>query len=227
VAAFLNSDRDKVRETARAVMRQYGKLGLWTLKKEYKQYVGEMPDPEWDASRIADELFSLQDEDRMAPLDEKMDEGLAAAAAGDFETMAAVYREILARQPFFGRRQEMVEGYMAYGARLLDERELDRAMLMYKVAQRLDVAGEHSPAVEARLLLIEGLRAIEEGAPDAHPLRRAVELDPELELAAVTLAEVERLDRKRRIGRYRVLGAMGIGSAALIVLMLIAIRRLR
>lgn len=226
VAAFMNSDKDQVRETARTAMRQYGKLGLWTLKKEYKEYVGEMPDPDWDASRIADELFARQDEDRMAPLNEKMNEGLEHAEKGEFLEMEKVFREILARQPFFGRRQEMVPGYMSYGQQLLDDHHLERAMLMYKVAQRVDAQGAFTDPIKARLLLIEGLMAIDEGAPDTHPLEEAIRLDPDLKLAKETLAEVKRLDHRRKISRYRILGALGIGSAALIILSLLIVRRL-
>ncbi len=227
VAAFMNSDMDQVREAAREAMKSYGKLGLWTMKKEYKEYVGEMPPAEWEADRIAEELFSRQDADRMAPLDEKMQEGLSLAAAGDFEKMEKVYQEILARQPFFGRRAEMVSGYLAYGAKLTSTGDIDRATLMYKVAQRLDVTGTHERHITARLYLLEGLLAIEQGAPDAHPLRQAIEIDPDLEMARDRLAEVERLSHRHRIGRLRILGAAGIGMAALMVLALLAIRKLR
>jgi tetratricopeptide (TPR) repeat protein len=162
----------------------------------------------------------------MAPLHDRMEAGLAMAAEGRYEEMEKAFRRILAEQPFYGRRAEMVPGYVAYGDELVESRDLDRAALMFKVAERLDVDGKHADAIAARLLLTEGLRSIEEGAPDAQPLRMALERDPDLELAGETLEQVERLDAKRRIGRYRIMGALGIGSAAIIVLVLLVIRRL-
>jgi hypothetical protein len=210
VISFVNSDKDQVREAAREAIRAYGQLALWTLKKEYKEQTGEMPDPEWDAARIATELFALEDAERMAPLHDRMEAGLAMAAEGRYEEMEKAFRRILAEQPFYGRRAEMVPGYVAYGDELVESRDLDRAALMFKVAERLDVDGKHADAIAARLLLTEGLRSIEEGAPDAQPLRMALERDPDLELA----------------GRYRIMGALGIGSAAIIVLVLLVIRRL-
>lgn len=226
VMSFVNSDRDQVRVAARNAILAYGQLALWTLKKEYKEHTGEMPDPEWEATRIAEELFALQDAERMAPLNERMERGLELAREGKFEQMEQTFRRILAEQPSYGRKAEMVPGYMAYGALLLEENDLDRAALMYKVSQRLDDAGEHGDAIQARLLLIEGLAAIDEGAPDAHPLRRALELDPGLEEARERLEDVEQMDRRRRISRYRIMGAVGIGSAALVILVLLVIRRL-
>ena len=226
VISFVNSDMDQVRQAAREAILAYGQLALWTLKKEYKEYTGEMPDPDWDAETIAAELFELQDTERMAPLTDRMDGGLELARSGKLEEMEEAYRRILAEQPLYGRRAEMVPGYIAYGTQLMESGKLDDAALMFKVAERLDGGGERTNAIRARLHLIEGLEAIEEGAPDAHPLRRALELDPELKLARKTLDDVEQMDRRRRISRYRIMGAVGIGSAALIVLVLLIIRRL-
>jgi hypothetical protein len=226
VISFINSDMDQVRQAAREAILAYGQLALWTLKKEYKEYTGEMPDPDWDAATIAGQLFELQDAERMAPLHDRMEKGLELASEGKLEEMEDAYRRILAEQPLYGRRAEMVPGYMAYGAQLLESGDLDGAALMFKVAERLDEGGEQADAIRARLHLIEGLTAIEEGAPDAHPLRQALELDPELKLARETLDDVEQMDRRRRISRYRIMGAVGIGSAAIIVLVLLIIRRL-
>ncbi|MBW2262936.1 MAG: hypothetical protein JRG91_13245 [Deltaproteobacteria bacterium] len=224
--SFINSDMDQVREAAREAILAYGQLALWTLKKEYKEYTGEMPDPDWKAETIAEELFALQDTERMAPLNDRMNKGLELARTGKLEEMEKAFRRILAEQPLYGLRAEMVPGYMAYGSQLMTSGDLDDAALMFKVAERLDGGATHSDAIRARLHLIDGLTAIEEGAPDAHPLRRALELDPELELARETLGDVEQMDRRRRISRYRIMGAVGIGSAALIVLVLLIIRRL-
>jgi hypothetical protein len=226
VVSFINSDMDQVRVAARDAITAYGQLALWTLKKEYKEYTGSMPDPEWDAAQIASELFALQDAERMAPLDSRMENGLKLAGESKFEEMEEAYRRILAEQPFYGRKAEMVPGYMAYGSQLVEAGDLHRAELMFKVAQRLDDGGEWADAIAARLYLVEGLEAIEEGAPDAHPLRKALEHDPKLKTAKERLDEVEQMDRRRRIGRFRIMGAIGIGSAALIILVLLVIRRL-
>jgi Tfp pilus assembly protein PilF len=185
-----------------------------------------MPDPDWDAAMIADELFTIQDAERMAPLHDRMQAGLKLAEEGKYEQMEETFRRILAEQPFYGRRAEMIPGYMAYGWQRLEAGDLEQASLMYRVALRLDEEGSYTQGIEARLHLIEGLEAIEEGAPDAHSLRQALEKDPDLELAEETLAEVERLDERARISRYRIMGAVGIGSAALVVLALLIIRRL-
>jgi len=227
IAAFLDSPKDDVRETARRVILGYNKLALWTLKEEYKEYTGEMPDPDWEAHEIAGELFRLMDAERMAPFHDRMQEGLGYAESGEYEKMEKAYREILAEQPSYGRKAEMVPGYMAYGAALIDAGDLERATLMYKVSLRLDADGDHTKEARARLHLIDGLRSVDEGAPDLWSFEKALDMDPGLDVAKEHVAELERLDRKREIGRYRILGALGIGSAALILLGILVIWRLR
>ncbi len=227
VASFIDSDKDQVRTVAREVILAYGKLAFWTLKEQYKNYTGSMPDPTWDHQGIAADLFARMDAERMAPLDGEMDAALALAQAGKLEEMEKAYRSILARQPFYGRRTEMIPGYVSFGERLLEDGDLDRAALMFKVAQRLDEPGERGKAIAGRLWLIEGLRSVEEGAPDSYPFEKALENDPGLDRARSNIAEIERLDRRHRTGRYRMMGAVGIGSAALIALALLVLRRIK
>ena len=225
IISFLNAENPVIRKAAREAILKFGKSSQWALRKAYKQYTEAEPDAAWPAEKIAEELFREQDNDRMAPLNEKMKEALDLAKAGKFDEMETRFKEILALQPMYERKQEMVPGYVAAARHALDGNDLDRAAFLLRVVRRINTDPEQEKKIQAMLFYTEALRDLGEGIADPTLMKKAVQLDPGFKEARERLEDIEKVYRGRRIKGYRILAAGGIGTTALLILLLILLKR--
>ena len=226
IAPFLNADNPIVRKAARDSILLFGKSAIWTLRKEYKNYTNENPDGAWPADEIAVRLFSAQDNDRLAPLNEKMQQGLQAAEEKKFDEMEARFRGILALQPLYERKSEMVPGYMEAARHNVDNGNLEKASFLLRTARRLNAYPEKTDKILAMFYYVEGLRSLEDGIADPELMKKAIKLDPAFEDAKSRLKDIEKIYRSKKIKGYRMLAAGGIGATALLLLLIIVLKKL-
>jgi hypothetical protein len=225
IIPFLNAENPLIRKAARDSILQFGKSSLWALRKAYKNYTETDPDPEWPAEKIAETLFAAQDSDRMAPLVKKLEEGLALAGEKKYDEMEKRFREILALQPMFERKSEMVKGYMDAARHYIKHHGYDRASFLLRVARRINSDPEKDDKIHAMIYYTDAMRDLEDGVADPDLMRKAVKLDPEFEEAGDKLEEIEKIYRGRKIKGYKILAAGGIGTTALLILLLILLKK--
>ena len=226
IAPFLNADNPIVRKAARDSILMFDKSAIWTLRKEYKNYTNEDPDSAWSADEIAARLFSAQDDDRLAPLNEKMQKGLQAAKEKKFDEMETTFRGILALQPLYERKTEMVPGYMEAARYNVDRGNLEKASFLLRTARRLNADSEKADKILAMFYYVEGLRSLEDGIADPELMKKALGHDPAFEDAKSKLRDIEKIYRGRKIKGYRMLAAGGIGATALLLLLIIILKKL-
>lgn len=177
IVAFANSNRAEVRQAAREAALMMGESGLFALRESYEGLVGKRPPADWAWDKVAKELFAAYDRARLSELYTMLDEGLADFRAGQLVVMANTFDRILARDPSFERRQEMVPGWIAY-ARSLRESDGPRAMAVLRRILRIDPQGEHAREAESELRYLEAVEWAGHGVTDESGFRRALELDP-------------------------------------------------
>jgi tetratricopeptide (TPR) repeat protein len=170
-------------------------------------------------------LFTAQDNDRMAPMIKKLEEGLAHAKKKEYEDMEKRFREILALQPMFERKSEMVKGYMDAAHHYIGKHNYERASFLLRVARRINSDPEKDDKIHAMIYYTDAMRDLEDGVADPDLMRKAVKLDPDFEEAREKLEEIEKIYRGRKIKGYRILAAGGIGTTALLILLLILLKR--
>jgi tetratricopeptide (TPR) repeat protein len=226
ILSFCNSDRVQLRDAARESLAAIGEAGVWQIRDQYLGLTGEKPPRAWTWDRLARELFALYDRQRLAEIHKLMDEGAAAAGAGDVAAAVDAFDKVLARAPLFERRREMAAAYIARAGQLEDGHR-DEAMAMMRKALRLDPQGERARNVEARIACLEGELSVEQGAPDRTAFERALTLDAASECARRGLASLEEkaIERQSYVKRY--VGAAAVGVAALIAMLVLARRRPR
>lgn len=225
IGPFLNAENPIIRNAAREAIMKFGKSSLWTLRKEYKNYMDKEPDGSWSAEKIAEELFKAQDETRMAPMNEKMEKGLRLAKEKKYDKMEEIFREILALQPMYERKTEMVPGYMDAAACAIDEKNCEKASFLLRIARRINADPGKHDKIMARLYYVEALIDLEKGIADPDLMKKATKLDPKFKEAVDKLEEIEKIYRGRKIKGYRILAAGGIGTTALLILFLIVLKR--
>jgi tetratricopeptide (TPR) repeat protein len=226
ILSFCNSDRVQLRDAARESLAAIGEAGVWQIRDQYLGLTGEKPPRAWTWDRLARELFALYDHQRLAEIHKLMDEGAAAAGAGDVAAAVDAFDKVLARAPLFERRREMAAAYIARAGQLEDGHR-DEAMAMMRKALRLDPQGERARSIEARIACLEGELSVEQGAPDRTAFERALTLDPASECARRGLASLEEKALERQSYTKRYAGAVAVGVAALIAMLVLARRRPR
>lgn len=225
IIPFLNAENPLIRKAARESILKFGKSSLWALRKAYKNYLEVDPDPGWPAEQVAQELFTAQDSDRMAPMIKKLEEGLASAKDKKYDQMEQRFREILALQPMFERKSEMVQGYMDAAHHYIENRNYDKASFLLRVARRINSDPKREDKIQAMIYFTDAMRDLNDGVADPELMRKAVKLDPDFEEAEAKLEEIEKIYRGRKIKGYRILAAGGIGMTALLILLLILLKR--
>jgi HEAT repeat protein len=224
ILSFCNSERVQLRDAAREALAAIGEPGLWQIRDQYLGLTGEKPPRAWTWDRLARELFALYDRQRLSEIHELMNQGAAAATAGDVVAAVEAFDKVLARSPLFERRREMAPAYVER-AKQLEDGHPDEALAMMRKALRLDPKGDRSKSVEAEIAYLEGVLSVDQGAPDKTAFEKALALDPSHDRARRALASLEdkAVERQSSLGRY--VAAAGIGVVSLIAMLLLGRRR--
>jgi len=222
VLSFCASDRVGLREAAREAIAAIGEPATWQLKDAYQQLTGEKAPKAWSWERTARELFRLHDKARLSEVGKLVAEGTAALQQKRYRDATTAFDQVLARTPLFERRAEMAPAYVGLAAELDQEGKRDEAQEALRKALRLRPQHPDNPKVESRLLTLEAAALAEAGTPDRFLVRHALELDPTNEPARKLLATLESSSAERQGRSGRMLGALGVGLAALVALVLMA-----
>lgn len=226
IISFANSERAQIRLAARQGVRLMGEAGHWQLRDTYQNIVGKNPPRDWSWKRTARELFHEFDRLRLAQVHKHFDEGLEAQKKGDWEAMRKAFDSVLAQNPMFDRRDEMVAGYLEY-AKALPEDRIDDAIVALRRAERINADLNRQPSIESLRLTLEGERLLKRGIADQTRFRRALELDSQNQRARDGIVAIERGERLTKPEFSRYYGAMAIGGVALIAIALIVFWRPR
>jgi len=131
---------------------------------------------------------------------------------------------VLANNPMFDKRDEMVDGYVAYATQLSEDR-LQDAVVALRRAERINSNPKRQPALESLRLTLEGEQWLERGVADQSLFRKALELDPSNQRARQDIALIERGERQQQPEHSRYYGAGAIGAVALLAILLIVLWR--
>lgn len=224
VASFANSERALVREAARQAIVLMGEVALWQLRDSYETTVGKKPPRDWGWERAARELFAEFDRMRSADVTHAFETGRVARARGDLAAMRRAYDEVLAKDPRFGEREELVSGYSAYADQVM-ETDAKLAQEALVRAERLAESPEARARFQSQLLTLRAAAEAKRGVADTTLLKRALELDPRNQRARSLLDGLQRGDADDSSKRARQLAASTIGVGALAALWILLRRR--
>ena len=218
VMSFVNADRRLVRDAAREALARYGDLAVPKLREAYGLLVGEASPMDWPPAWLRKKLFDALDRVRLEDVDTRVRAGLALAQEGRFQDAVADFDDVLARQPDWDRKGELVPAYVFYAQSLLDS-DPKRARDLFEKARRLDPGGPRAPQVGSSLALLEGRELAARGIDEEEPFRRALALDPGNVAAA---AEIERIDEegrsRKKIWERRLLGGGVLALVSVLIL---------
>lgn len=170
--SFAGTDQAPVRKAARQGLALLGEVAAWQLRDAYLNTTGKQPPRDWTWKRTARELFTEFDRLRLERIYKLYAEAKAAFAAGDLKKMAEGYDQILAQNPDFDGRAEMVPGYRKY-AKSVASQDPSSALLALRRAERIDPDEKSRKETEAELLLLEAARLKKAGFIDSELLERA------------------------------------------------------
>jgi hypothetical protein len=224
IVSFANSERVQVREAAREAVAMLGDVGQWQLRDTYENIVGKKPPREWSWERTARELFTEFDRLRLSRVYHWFEQGKTAEAKGNLDEMASRYDRVLAQDPLFDQRSQMVDGYVAYARNHLDDAR-DKAEAALRRAERLSGDELAQKPIHSLVLTLQAEALAERGVFDQVLLRRAVDLDPRNTRAQSLLDQLQRgdLEKQSRFNRY--VAAAAIGGVALLAIVLVVLRR--
>ncbi len=189
--SLTNHDAIFVRTAARKCTALYGRNARWPLHRLYENTFGETPPKTADADKMASKLYAYFDAQRLRPMMQQFDAGLAAYRAGRLEQMATAYRDVLKHEPMFPKRREMAEGFWAFSNALSRQDRTDEAMTMLRLAERTaDMASPLGKRIRAHRLFLEAEALRETGLIDPARYVEVIERDPEHEAAIARLREV-------------------------------------
>jgi tetratricopeptide (TPR) repeat protein len=197
VLSFVNADRRLVRDAARESIAQYGDEAVPKLRETYGLLTGEPPPLEWPPAWLRKKLFDALDRVRLEDVDVRARDGLALTEAGRFAEAVADFDDVLARQPDWDRKGQLVPAYVFYAQTLVDT-DRKHARELFEKALRLDPSGPRATQVQSALALLEGKALEERGITDEEPFRRALALDPANAMAGAELLRIEDDARARR-----------------------------
>lgn len=218
VLSFVNADRRTVRDAARESIGLYADLAVPKLRESFGLLTGEAPPPDWPTPWLAKKLFDVMDRIRLEDVDVRVHEGLAAANDGRVAEAVADFDDVLARQPDWDRKAEMVPAYVFY-ARSLAATDCRAARQAFETALHLDPDGPRQAQIKSALAVLEGKDLRDRGIIDREPFERALALDPgnaEAETELLRQADVEA--SRGRSWRRRIIEG---GGALLVVSALI------
>jgi tetratricopeptide (TPR) repeat protein len=219
VMSFVNADRRIVRDAARGAVEQYGDLAAPKLRESYGLLSGVAPPLDWPAAWLRQKLFALLDRVRLEDVDARVEAGLAFAEAGHYPEAVADFDDVLARQPDWDRKAELVPAYV-FDAEALMATDKKLAASLFEKALALDPGGPRAPQIKGALALLEGEALEARGISDEEPFRRALALDPSNEAAAAALDRMSaEATARRRKWEHRFMEA-GAGLLALSAIIL-------
>jgi tetratricopeptide (TPR) repeat protein len=170
--SFAGTDQAQVRKAARQGIALLGEVASWQLRDAYLNTTGKQPPRDWTWKRTARELFTEFDRLRLERIYKIYGEAKAAFEKGDLKKMAEGYDQVLAQNPEFDGRAEMVPGYRKYAQTVASE-DPSAALLALRRAARIDPEETSRKQTEAELLLLQAKRLKEKGFIDSELLRRA------------------------------------------------------
>jgi len=213
VLSFVNADRAEVRDAARGAVLAYQDAALGKLREAYTNLEAHPPPDAWTAADVARELFASDDRVRLQDVSALLTEGLAQEAAGQHEAAVSDFEKVLARQPLFERRAEMVTGFVL-AAKSKEDTDPIAAAAYYRTAERLSPDGPRAGQARSALLSLEGEDLLADGVTDEHLFQLAATLDPGNLKAHAELARIQArsAERERKVRRY---AEGGLAAAAL------------
>jgi len=125
----------------------------------------------------------------------------------------------------YPKKGEMVQGYIESAKKNIDRDDIEHAVSLLKIASRLNTNEEVSKKIMALYYYCEALRELGDGIADPELMREAVRLDPDFKDAKIQLKKIENVYRSRKIKGYRIVTVGGIGLGALILLVLIVVKK--
>jgi tetratricopeptide (TPR) repeat protein len=219
VMSFVNADRRLVRDAAREALVRYGDVAVPKLRETYGLLSGEAPPLDWPAAWLRKKLFEALDRVRLEDVDARVRTGLAMAEAGHFAEAVADFDDVLARQPDWDRKSELVPAYV-FDAQALLATDKKLAATVFEKALALDPAGPRAAQIKSALALLEGEALEARGVTDEEPFRRALALDPSNEAAAAALERMnDAAGARRKAWERRFIeagAALGIISALIL-----------
>jgi tetratricopeptide (TPR) repeat protein len=227
VLSFVNSDRSQIREASRHATLGYGDAALAKLREAYTNLTGAPPPAAWPTAEVARELFAQNDKLRLQEVYALMDTGLAAEAKGEHAEAVAAFERVLARQPLFERKAEMVPAFVAL-AKQEEEADREAAGAHYRTAARLAPDGPRAGQVASALDYLEAEDLLARGIPDRSLLLRAVTADPGNAKATDALARIDAEQRQRELMLIRYEEwALGVATLVAAAVLLVGRRRRR
>jgi tetratricopeptide (TPR) repeat protein len=214
VLSFVNSARAQVRDAARRSVLGYGDTALPKLREAYTNLAGSPPPDAWSAADVARDLFAKDDRTRLEDVYALMDRGLAAEGEGKHEEAVESFQRVLARQPLFERRAEMVPAFVLL-AQSKEDADRQAAEELLRVAARLSPDGPRAQQVASALDYLEGEDLLSRGIEDARLFRRAAQEDPGNVKAHDELARIAMAESRRSLTLERYTEACG-GLAAVV-----------
>jgi hypothetical protein len=132
-----------------------------------------------------------------------MTEGLANEAASQHEAAVSDFERVLARQPLFERRAEMVTAFVL-AAQSKEDTDRAGAAAYYRTAERLSPDGPRSGQARSALLYLEGEDLLAHGITDEHLFQLASTLDPGNLKAHAEVARIQAhtADGELKVRRY-------------------------
>ena len=224
IVSFANSERAVVRDGARQAIALMGEVATWQLRDSYENVVGKKPARDWSWERTARELFREFDRARDAAVADAFEAGRAAHQKGDLEAMRRAWNELLARDPDPDRREEMVQGYLAFAEKYFDERPIDVREALVR-ARRLSEKPEKTAAIESLLLTARAQQRSNDGVADLTLVRRALELSPSNRRAQALLDRLSHGEPDNATQRTRWLASGALALIALAGLGVLVFRR--
>src|SRR5262249_30745091 len=108
----------KESEEEQQLYLSYRELADLEIRRQWPALMGEPADPGKTLSQLSRELFAHFDRERVKRWDALFAEASGREQAGDLTGAVALYGWILAQDPFYERRAEMVPAYRALAAGL-------------------------------------------------------------------------------------------------------------
>ena len=190
IVSYTSSDRRRVRRAARWAMEQYGGNAIWILRTAYRNETAEHAPREWSWRRLSESLYARVDERRLASVRMALEQGNAALAAGDLDTMQARFDDVLARAPEPDDPAPVASGYAQLARARASRGRAADAERAYRRALRLAPEHEGAQGWRAELQMLEAQRALDRGVLDVAAFEAVLAASPEHEGANAALARI-------------------------------------
>lgn len=227
IVSYLGHERRSVREAARWATREFGRNAVWQIRREYHNKTRNRADNSRSWEETLADLETFLDQQRMAPVQDDLNAGVAALQAGDLEEMKTRFEWVLVHMPDAPRLSDMAPGYAALAERRIEQSDQAGAIWAYHRALRLSPGHADATKWQAQLAFIEAEQARAQGIVDLGTYRRVLELDPEHEGATEAVELHTGVAADRAVQRKRLWGSAGGGVLVLLAGAFLFVRRRR